>query len=153
GNPMNSFTEKRGRLTAIRDRNGRATTVTYVNSLTNYAGRSAYKIDEVTDAYGGVVSFTEGSNQSGKRATSQIDFPNGESATFSYSSGKLYEINMSEDWKCRFTFGYDSGSQCTTCTINHPGSGTATYYLTEDYIEYDGGLLNQPLNVLRLVQN
>ena len=31
--------------------------------------------------------------------------------------------------------------------------GTATYYVTQDYIQYNGGILNQPLNVLRLVQN
>jgi len=41
-NPNEFVRREAGRLVAIRDKNGRATTITYVNSLTSYAGLSAY---------------------------------------------------------------------------------------------------------------
>lgn len=134
-------TDKDGRLTEVLDRNGFGSTITYSGN--------DFKIDKITDYHGNEMSFTYGADQMGQIAISTITMPCSKVATMAYNSdGLLSGVTMNDGWEC--SVDYTSNPTSQTTFVEFTGAvGDKGFHLTQDYIELDGQLLNQPLNVLR----
>jgi len=87
-----------GDLIAITDRNNNTTTITYDNS---------YRISQVQDAAGRIVTFTYADPTSVLLATSAQD-STGTIATYTYQSGLLSNVTYPDG--SQFVFGYDSNN-------------------------------------------
>jgi RHS repeat-associated protein len=134
--------DKDGKLVSRKDANGNEVVITY---------GSGWELSQITLPNGDVYQYAYGAQQSGRDTVSGMTLPNGTSVSFSYTDGFLSGVTAGTwQWNCSIT--QDAIAQTTNYNITS-SSGNQTFYLTKDFIELDGSLLNQPVNFLRAIAN
>jgi YD repeat-containing protein len=134
--------DKDGKLVSRKDANGNEVVITY---------GSGWELSQITLPNGHVYQYAYGAQQSGRDTVSGMTLPNGTSVSFSYTDGFLSGVTAGTwQWNCSIT--QDAIAQTTNYNITS-SSGNQTFYLTKDFIELDGSLLNQPVNFLRAIAN
>jgi RHS repeat-associated protein len=136
--------EQHARLTELRDRNGHGYTIAY----------SAWnKISTITDDATRQSSFTYGSDQSGRLALSEITLPNTTDVTITFDGGQLEEVVGSDGWEMTCAISTNSIAQTNTLDITGPSGARKKIHVSQDYVEIDGDLINQPSNVFKMRQD
>ena len=138
----NETRDKDGRLTQITDRNGNVTAITYQDP-------TGTKISTVTGPDGLTLTFAYGAHLLGRDCLSSVTFPNGTAMTFTYSSsGFLASASIAGLWQWTCGVSQDPVAQTTNFAVQDGTGGVTTMY-TQDYIELDGYLLDQPEAIVR----
>lgn len=150
-----------GRLVRIEDRNGHGVSLTYKTWTPEQLAEAPdrqWQIDTVADAYGRTATFSYHPEQvSGRWSVSRIDLPNGQKVEYDYADGRISQVRHDDGTQSTFTYGTDADSQTTTVTISDAAAdGThrsKTAYLTNNIVEIDGQVYNQPSLLARMVVN
>jgi RHS repeat-associated protein len=168
-------TDRRGRVTALADRNGNAITMTY-----EFAAQASdadlgsdraklLRLTQVTDAYGRSAHFAYAPTPiSGNYVVSSITTPDGGVITYEYANpglglGQWDIVGLSAvRWPtgevATFATRLDSETQSIVVSYDDPGAETThrrkdVYLTTSDFIQPDGSVINRSGRLVRAIFN
>jgi RHS repeat-associated protein len=150
-----------GKVSKITSSLGASTTITYKTWTPAELAASptrALQVDKVTDRYGKELVYSYlPTQQSGTWVVSQIATPRG-NLNYSYSNGKLNQVQLLSGAIATFTAGTSPGTNCTTIDIVDPSADTGhrnkkVYLNAQAGTGYGGYAVTIPLNGIRMILN
>jgi RHS repeat-associated protein len=150
-----------GKVSKITSSFGASTTITYKTWTTAELAASptrALQVDKVTDRYGKELVYSYlPTQQSGTWVVSQVATPRG-NLNYSYSNGKLNQVQLLTGATATFTAGTSPGTNCTTIDIVDPSADPGhrnkkVYLNAQAGTGYGGYAVTIPLNGIRMILN
>lgn len=149
--------DKKGRLTEIMDRHGNSISVTYKYATPPQPFPAKWwQLDKVTDAYGKQLSFSyHGSTVSGRWVISSVGLPNGKTVSYNYGDF-LTGVTHANGESAQFVYQLDPVAQTAIIDFFDPMAADPEdrrlkVHVTQDVIELENGIMNQPTGVLRMI--
>ncbi len=156
---VNEFQSRTGRLKQITSSTGTNTTVTFRTWTPAELAASptrAFQIAKVADRYGKELVFTySGTQVGGAWVVSQVTSPFGGAVGYTYSAGKLTQVNLLSGATATFAYGTNSTANATTVQINDPAAPDG-HFKKKAYLSTQAGsgpYVTIPLNGIRLLLN